>query len=344
MQPPPHDARIESIRPLLPPAILFEEVPASDAALATVARARTDIQNILTRRDPRLLVVVGPCSIHDPVAAVAYAGRLKALASELSDELVVVMRTYFEKPRTVVGWKGLINDPGLDGSFQINQGLRVARRLLHDLAAMGLPPGTEFLDPISPQFIADLVAWGAIGARTTESQTHREMASGLSMPIGFKNGTGGSVKLAVDAVRAARHPHHFLGVTKQGLAGIVATRGNPHCHVILRGGGGEPNYDAASVASAAAMLEAAELSTRLMVDCSHANSGKDPARQPVVAEEVARQRRDGGPVLGLMLESFLEEGRQDIDAGPDLTFGKSITDGCMGWSTTERVLRNLAGR
>jgi len=335
------DLRVTDLRPLLPPAILLEEIPATPAARRTVTTARADIARILAGDDPRLIAVVGPCSVHDPDAARDYGRRLHALATELSDDLLVVMRTYFEKPRTVTGWKGLINDPTLDGRFRVNDGLRLARRLLLDLAELGLPPGTEFLDPITPQFFADLVAWGAIGARTTESQTHREMASGLSMPIGFKNGTGGSVKMAVDAVRAAQHPHRFLGVTKQGIAAIVATSGNPDCHVILRGGSRGPNHHRTDVDVAAAMLARQGLPPRVLIDCSHGNSGKDPNKQPAVAAEVAAQVRDGSPaVLGVMLESFLVPGRQDL--GPDLVYGQSVTDGCMGLDTTEAVLRDLA--
>jgi 3-deoxy-7-phosphoheptulonate synthase len=341
MTAPSDDLRVSGLRPLLPPAILHEEIPATDAAIATVRRGRDDVVAILERRDHRLLVVVGPCSVHDPDAARAYGERLARLQDTVRERIVVVMRTYFEKPRTVVGWKGLVNDPGLDGSFDVNRGLRLARRLLRDLAEMGLAPGTEWLDPITPQFFADLVAWGAIGARTTESQTHREMASGLSMPVGFKNGTDGGVQIAVDAVRAARHPHHFLGVTKQGLAAIVATSGNPACHVILRGGRGGPNHHATAVREAADRLAKAGLPDRVLVDCSHANSGSDPERQPAVALDVAAQlRRGDAPILGVMIESFLEPGRQDL--GGTLTFGKSVTDGCVGWDTTEDLLRRLA--
>jgi len=335
------DVRVDSVRPLLPPAILMEEIPATDAARKTVAEGREAVARVLRGEDRRLVVVVGPCSIHDPDAAREYAGRLVAQAGRLADHLLIVMRTYFEKPRTVVGWKGLINDPHLDGSFKINDGLRIARGLLRDLAEMGLPAGTEFLDPISPQFVADLVAWGAIGARTTESQVHRELASGLSMPIGFKNGTAGSVKIAVEAVRSARHPHRFLGVTKEGISAIVSTRGNPDGHVILRGGS-KPNHDAVSVTAAAAMLAENHLPARVMVDCSHANSGKDHVRQRAVASEVAAQVATGGsPVFGVMLESFLVEGRQELEDG-DLVRGKSITDACMGWDATVSALEELA--
>src|SRR5216110_583908 len=266
------DLHVESIRPLLPPAILLEELPLSETGSVVVGRTRTDVIRILTGEDDRLIVVVGPCSIHDPAAGLDYARRLKQLADELGRDLRLVMRVYFEKPRTTVGWKGLINDPHLDGSFAINEGLRLARRLLLDLVELGLPSGCEFLDPITPQFISDLVSWGAIGARTTESQVHRELASGLSMPVGFKNGTEGGIKIAIDAVRAAAHPHRFIGVTEQGLAGIVATRGNPDCLIILRGGARGPNYDRASVRSFLEALAAAGVGQRIMVDASHGNS------------------------------------------------------------------------
>src|SRR4051812_7131649 len=330
------DIRIEKLRPLLPPAILMEELPLDEDQARQVATARTEIGDILLGRDDRLVVVVGPCSVHDTGAALEYAARLKQAADRHRSELFVVMRTYFEKPRTTVGWKGLINDPDLDGSFAINRGLRVARAFLRDVVALGLPTGTEFLDPISPQFVADLVSWGAIGARTTESQVHRELASGLSMPVGFKNGTSGTVQIAVDAVRSAASPHHFLSVTKQGLAAIVSTRGNPLCHVILRGGSNGPNYSAAHIAEATQSLGKAGLRPAVMVDCSHANSGKDPSRQPAVfAEIAARVARGDRNVFGLMVESFLVSGRQDITPGIPLTYGQSITDACLGWPETE---------
>ena len=343
MSAPTDDLRIDSLRPLLPPAILMEEIPISDAARSTVMRARRDVARIIAGDDRRLMVVVGPCSVHDPAAAREYGARLRPLADELSPELCLVMRTYFEKPRTVVGWKGLINDPGIDGSFRINDGLRIARRLLLDLAESGLPPGTEFLDPISPQFVADLVSWGAIGARTTESQVHREMASGLSMPVGFKNATDGTIRIAIEAVQSAQHRHRFLGVTKEGISAIVTTRGNPDCHVILRGGDDGPNYDRDHIERTAATLADRGLAPRLMVDCSHANSRKDHERQALVAEEVARQLQDGNRhICGVMLESFLVPGRQDVANGQALTYGQSITDACMGWDLTVEVLRNLA--
>jgi len=337
------DLRVESIRPLLPPAILIEELPLGERAAQTVSGAREAIGRILNREDDRILVVVGPCSIHDPKAAREYARRLKQLADGLAADLHIVMRVYFEKPRTTVGWKGLINDPHLNGSYAINEGVRIGRRLLLDLLELGVPAGCEFLDPISPQFTSDLVSWGAIGARTTESQTHRELASGLSMPVGFKNGTDGSVQIAIDALRAVAHPHSFLGVTEQGLAGIVVTRGNPDCHVILRGGQSGPNYDAISVQKTLAALRDAGLPQRLMVDTSHGNSEKDFRRQPVVARDVAAQIAQGETgIIGLMMESFLVDGRQDLVEPSRLTYGQSITDACMGWEMTVPVLEDLA--
>jgi 3-deoxy-7-phosphoheptulonate synthase len=337
------DLRIDALRPLLPPAILMEEFPLGEVSSATVAHGREQVQRVLRRQDDRLLAVVGPCSIHDPEAGREYGRRLLELAGALREDLLLVMRVYFEKPRTIVGWKGLINDPNLDESFNINQGLRLARRFLLDLAEMGLPAGSEFLDPITPQFIADLVSWGAIGARTSESQVHRELASGLSMPVGFKNGTAGSIQIAIDAIRSAAHPHHFLSVTKQGVAAIVSTRGNEDCHLILRGGSSGPNYDADSIARTVAAMEASDLEARILVDCSHANSGKDPARQPEVAHEVARQVAAGSrAIAGVMIESFLEEGRQDVRPGQEPVFGKSITDACLGWERTVAALRDLA--
>jgi len=336
------DLRVESIRPLLPPAILLEELPLSEAS-QVIARARDEVAAILAGTDERLIVVVGPCSVHDPAAAGEYARRLKKLADELASDLRIVMRVYFEKPRTTVGWKGLINDPRLDGSFAINEGLRLARRLLLDLAGLGVPAGCEFLDPITPQFIADLVTWGAIGARTTESQVHRELASALSMPVGFKNGTDGGVQIAIDALRAVAHPHRFLGVTEQGLAGIVSTRGNPDCHVILRGGQSGPNYDAGSVGKTLDALRDAGLPTRLMIDTSHGNSEKDYRRQPVAARDIGKQVAQGeAGIVGLMMESFLVDGRQDLRDPARLVYGQSITDACMGWEMTVPVLRELA--
>jgi 3-deoxy-7-phosphoheptulonate synthase len=319
---PTDDLRIEQIRPLIPPAILMENLPLSEKASTTVAESREAVARVLRQQDDRLVVVVGPCSIHDVEAARDYARGLQAVAAELADALVVVMRVYFEKPRTTVGWKGLINDPRLDGTFRVNEGLNLARGLLLDLAEMGVPAGCEFLDTITPQYIADVVSWGAIGARTTESQVHRELASGLSVPVGFKNGTDGNIQIAIDAIQAAGHPHHFLSVTKQGLSAIVATRGNPDCHLILRGGNSEPNYDAAAVARAIAVLEKAKLPARLMIDCSHGNSRKDPARQPAVASDIAGQIRAGGrTIAGVMIESHLVGGRQDATPGKPLTRG-----------------------
>ena len=337
------DLHVESIRPLLPPAILLEELPLSDKGSQVVARARKEVARILSGEGDRLIVIVGPCSIHDPKAGLEYARRLEAVADELSEDLRIVMRVYFEKPRTTVGWKGLINDPILDGSFAINEGLRLARRLLLDLAELGLPSGCEFLDPITPQFISDLVTWGAIGARTTESQVHRELASGLSMPVGFKNGTDGGVQIAIDALRAVAHPHRFLGVTEQGLAGIVSTRGNPDCHVILRGGQSGPNYDAGSVGKTLDALRDAGLPARLMIDTSHGNSEKDYRRQPIVARDIGKQVAQGETgIVGLMMESFLVDGRQDLRDPARLVYGQSVTDACMGWETTVPVLRELA--
>ncbi|HUE75657.1 MAG TPA: 3-deoxy-7-phosphoheptulonate synthase [Chloroflexota bacterium] len=337
------DVRIDNIRPLIPPAILLEDLPLSAEQTVSVSRAREDIVRTLDGLDDRLIVVVGPCSIHDPVAGLDYARRLRDLAGELSKDLLIVMRTYFEKPRTTVGWKGLINDPHLDESFVVNDGLRLSRRFLLDIVALGLPTGGEFLDPISPQFFADAIAWAAIGARTSESQIHRQLASGLSMPVGFKNGTDGDLQAAIDGLLAAAHPHRFFGVTEQGLAAIVTTRGNSDCHVILRGGRGGPNYDAASVSSALTALRRAGLSPRLMIDASHGNSGKDHRQQPIVSRDIAGQiARGEAGIVGVMLESFLVEGRQDLTAAPRLTYGQSITDACIGWDTTVEVLRELA--
>jgi 3-deoxy-7-phosphoheptulonate synthase len=337
------DLRIESYRPLLPPAILLEELPLTEQGVETVARGRQDVARILRGEDDRLILIVGPCSIHDPDAGLEYGRRLQKLADRHGDELCIVMRVYFEKPRTTVGWKGLINDPRLDGSFAINEGLRKARHFLLDLATMGMPVGCEFLDPISPQYTSDTVSWGAIGARTTESQVHRELASGLSMPIGFKNGTDGGVQIAIDAVRAAAHPHRFLGVTEQGLAAIVSTAGNQDCHVILRGGESGPNYDAVNVQKAASAMRAAGMAPRLMVDASHGNSSKDYRRQPAVVHDVAAQVAEGETaIVGMMIESFLVDGRQDLVDPCALRYGQSITDACMGWDMTVPVIAHLA--
>jgi len=343
MQHPTDDLRIRDLKPLLPPEILMEEIAASERACTTIASARAEIARILHGGDDRLLVVVGPCSIHDPAAGLDYARRLAAAVPAYRDDLMIVMRVYFEKPRTTIGWKGLINDPHLDDSYAINHGLRLARKFLLDVNELGLPTGTEFLDPITPQFLADLVSWGAIGARTSESQVHRELASGLSMPVGFKNGTDGSVQTAIDGIRSSAHPHHFLSVTKQGVAAIVATNGNPDCHIILRGGSAGPNYDAASVGRAAEQLKKIGLEPRVMVDCSHANSNKDHERQPAVVEAIAAQIAGGShAVLGVMLESFLVDGRQDHDKGKPLVFGQSITDKCLAWDRTLPLLDQLA--
>jgi 3-deoxy-7-phosphoheptulonate synthase len=336
------DLRIKGIQEVSAPEVVREEIPLTDAAAETVYNARQGIHQILHGEDDRLLVVVGPCSIHDVDAALDYAGRLARLREEHRDALQIVMRVYFEKPRTTVGWKGLINDPDLDGSFHINKGLRVARGLLRDLAVRGMPAATEYLDLISPQYIADLVSWGAIGARTTESQVHRELASGLSCPVGFKNSTDGSLQVAIDAIRSASRPHHFLSVTKAGRSAIFSTSGNDDCHIILRGGR-QPNYDSESIDQACAQLRAAELPEVVMVDCSHANSRKDPARQAEVVRSVAEQVAGGDRrIIGLMLESHLRGGRQDIVAGKPLVYGQSITDACMGWDDSEAALRVLA--
>ena len=337
------DLRIERIRPLISPAILMEELPISERASTTVAESRNAITRCLRDEDDRLVVVVGPCSIHDVHAAREYGQRLHALIDSVSDALCVVMRVYFEKPRTTVGWKGLINDPRLDGTFAVNEGLRIARDLLLWLGELGLPVGCEFLDTITPQYIADLVSWGAIGARTTESQVHRELASGLSVPVGFKNGTDGNIQIAIDAVRAASHPHQFLSVTKQGLSAIVATRGNPDCHVILRGGSQGPNYEAGPVAKATNTLAKVGLSPRVMVDCSHGNSRKDPVRQPSVVGDIAGQIAAGSRAIsGVMIESHLVGGRQDCEPGKPLVYGQSITDACLAWDATVPLLHELA--
>jgi 3-deoxy-7-phosphoheptulonate synthase len=339
------DQRIEQISPLLSPALLRQELPSSPDVVETVARGRDRVTDVLDGRDDRLLVVVGPCSVHDPEAGLDYTRRLAAHAESVSDELCVVMRTYFEKPRTTVGWKGLINDPGLDGTFDVNRGLRTARRFLLDVCELGLPVGCEFLDPITPQFIADVVTWGSIGARTAASQVHRQLVSGLSMPVGIKNGTDGDVSAAVDGIRAAGASHVFMGVNADGLAALVTTSGNPDAHVILRGGA-VPNYSAGDVADTRERLRAAGLAERVVVDASHGNSGKDHRRQPGVVLDVAGQVAQGQTgIVGLMLESFLVEGRQDI-SGPEglrgLVYGQSVTDACMSWETTEPLLHQLA--
>ncbi len=336
------DLRIKQIKELSTPAEVMREIPRTLTATRIVMAARNAIHAILHGTDDRLLVVVGPCSVHDPAAAVDYAERLATLRERLVERIEIVMRVYFEKPRTTVGWKGLVNDPDLDGSFNINKGLRLARNLLSAVNNLGLPTATEFLDMTTPQYIADLVAWAAIGARTTESQIHRELASGLSCPVGFKNGTDGNVRIAAEAVKSASHPHHFMAVTKGGRSAIAATSGNDDCHIILRGGS-KPNYDSASVASAAAELGRAGVAQRMMVDTSHANSSKKPENQPKVAADIAHQLSDGETrIMGVMIESNLVAGRQDVLPGVTLTYGQSITDGCIDWTTTVQVLNVLA--
>ena len=336
------DLRIKEIKELAPPAHLLREFPITDKAAQMVYQTRTEIHRILHGADDRLLVIMGPCSIHDVKAAQEYAARLTEVKQHLAHDLLVLMRVYFEKPRTTVGWKGLINDPNLDGSFSINEGLRVGRQLLLDLNEMGMPAGCEFLDMITPQYIADLVAWGAIGARTTESQVHRELASGLSCPVGFKNGTDGNIKIAVDAIRAAQAPHHFLSVTKGGHSAIVSTTGNEDCHIILRGGKA-PNYDAASVDAAARGLAETGIPGRLMIDFSHGNSSKLAQKQVEVGHDVAQQLADGEDrIFGIMAESHLKAGRQDLVPGKELVYGQSITDGCIGWEDSRALLEVLA--
>ena len=336
------DVRIKEIKELSPPAHILREFPATDKAADTTFQARNDLHRVLHGADDRLIVVVGPCSIHDYDAAMEYAARLVGEHARLADDLVILMRVYFEKPRTTVGWKGLINDPRLDGSFRINDGLRLARRLLWEINELGLPCATEFLDTITPQYTADLIAWGAIGARTTESQVHRELASGLSCPVGFKNGTDGNVRIAVDAIKAAASPHHFLSVTKAGHSAIVSTNGNEDCHVILRGGTA-PNYDAAAIDAACSELAKAGLAARAMIDCSHANSRKKFELQIDVAGEVGAQIAAGDErVVGVMIESHLKPGRQDLTPGKPLEYGQSVTDACIGWDDTVQVLDALA--
>jgi 3-deoxy-7-phosphoheptulonate synthase len=336
------DLRIRKIQELAPPAHLIREFPCTERASTVVHDAREAIHRVLHGMDDRLVVVIGPCSIHDPRAGREYAARLLDERKRHAGELEIVMRVYFEKPRTTVGWKGLINDPNLDGSFDINRGLRLARQLLLEIDELGVPAGCEYLDMITPQYLADLVSWGAIGARTTESQVHRELASGLSCPVGFKNGTDGNVRIAVDAIKAAQQPHHFLSVTKGGISAIVSTNGNEDCHVILRGGKA-PNYDAASVASACAELAKAGLAQRLMVDASHANAAKIPENQVKVCADVAAQLAGGEErIVGVMVESHLVGGRQDLVKGKELAYGQSITDACLGWEDSARALELLA--
>jgi len=337
------DLRICETKEVVAPVQVHDEIPMTEAAANTILQARTDIHNVLTGKDDRLVVIVGPCSIHDTEAAHEYAGLLKTAKEELKKELVIIMRVYFEKPRTTVGWKGLINDPELNYSFNINKGLRVARQLLLDLNSLGVPAATEYLDLITPQYISDMISWGAIGARTTESQVHRELASGLSCPVGFKNATDGGIKIAIDAINSAMSPHHFLSVTKAGHSAIFSTRGNEDAHIILRGGNDEPNYDAVNVEKVAERLKKSNLETNIMIDFSHANSLKQCQRQLVVAEDVSGQiARGDSRIMGAMVESHLVAGRQDIVEGQELVYGQSITDACLGWDDTVQLLHSLA--
>jgi 3-deoxy-7-phosphoheptulonate synthase len=336
------DLRIAAMSEVVPPVQLHKDCPVSEAASKLIFDTRTAIHNILEGRDDRLLVIIGPCSVHDPVAALEYAQHLQTMRKELREDLLIVMRVYFEKPRTTVGWKGLINDPDLDDSYQINKGLYVARKLLLDINGLGVPAATEFLDLITPQYIADLISWGAIGARTTESQVHRELASGLSSPVGFKNGTDGTLSIAIDAIRAASQPHNFLSLTKAGHSAIFSTTGNEDCHIILRGGR-EPNYDAQSVAIAVNELESAKQNPKLMIDFSHANSRKQHEKQIEVGHDVAGQIAAGNKhIMGVMIESHLKAGRQNVEPGKELVYGQSITDACIGWDDSEPLLRVLA--
>ena len=338
------DIRIDEIRQLLPPSLLLSELPILESSAQLINSTRSDIDNVLNGLSDKLLVVVGPCSIHDQKAAIEYADHVRKWISKYSNDLLIVMRVYFEKPRTTVGWKGLINDPSLDNSFDINNGLKIARSLLSEINEMGVPAGTEFLDAISPQYYADLISWGAIGARTTESQIHRELASGLSMPIGFKNGTGGSIKIAVDGIKAASQPHHFLSVTKQGVSGIVKTRGNKSCHIILRGSSNGPNCDSDSINETSRLLKDNDLPGQLMVDCSHGNSLKDYKRQVSVAENLSEQISNGSTdIASVMIESNLVEGNQKISSNlSDLVYGQSVTDSCVGLEDTEKILSMFA--
>lgn len=340
------NVNVASQETLITPEALKKEMPLSDKAADSVASGRQAIYDIMDGKDHRIFVVVGPCSIHDVKAAREYAEKLKALADEVSDTLLIVMRVYFEKPRTTVGWKGLINDPHLDDTFDIEQGLHIGRRLLLDIAELGLPTATEALDPISPQYLQDTISWSAIGARTTESQTHREMSSGLSMAIGFKNGTDGSLDVAVNAMKSVSHPHSFLGINQQGQVAIIRTRGNAYGHVVLRGGGGKPNYDSVSVALCEQALDKAGLRKSIMVDCSHANSNKDPGIQPLVVQDIAHQILEGNKsIQGLMIESHLNWGNQSIPENlADLKYGVSVTDACIDWATTEKCLRDMRNK
>ena len=337
------DVNLQSIHPLVTPAELKTELPLTESAYQTVLHGRETIRNILDGKDKRIFVVIGPCSIHDPVAAHEYADRLKVLSDKIKDSIYIVMRVYFEKPRTTVGWKGLINDPDMNDSFNIEKGLRIGRKLLVELNEKGLPCATEALDPNSPQYYQDLITWSAIGARTTESQTHREMSSGLSAPVGFKNGTDGGLTVATNAMQSVKHGHHFLGLNNQGQVSVIRTSGNPYAHVVLRGGNGKPNYDAGSVAEAEAALAKAKVSTKIMIDTSHANSNKDPFLQPLVLKNITEQIIDGNKsIIGIMVESHLKGGRQEIPENLcDLEYGKSVTDGCIDWDTTEKVLLEM---
>ncbi|KAA8984583.1 3-deoxy-7-phosphoheptulonate synthase [Halospina sp. K52047b] len=336
------NVNIEEQQVLTTPAALKEQLPLTDAARRTVLEGRQTINNILDGKDPRLFLVVGPCSIHDPDAALDYARRLKALADEVSDTLFLVMRVYFEKPRTTTGWKGLINDPHLDDSFDIERGLYIGRKLLLDIAELGLPTATEALDPTAPQYLQDTIAWSAIGARTTESQTHREMSSGLSMAVGFKNGTDGSLDVAVNAMNSTANPHSFLGIDQNGQVAITRTKGNPYSHVVLRGGGGSPNYDSVNVALCEKELQAADVRNAIMVDCSHANSNKDPAVQPLVMQDVTHQIKEGNrSIIGLMVESNINWGKQKLAAMDEMEYGVSVTDACIDWETTDRAIRQM---
>src|SRR5699024_2987605 len=340
------DINIASQTPLITPREIKNKLPLTDTARETVAEGREIIRNILDRKDPRLFIVIGPCSIHDVDAAMDYAKRLKKLNDEVGDVLYLVQRVYFEKPRTTVGWKGLINDPYMNNTFKIEDGLHIARKLLINMAELGLATSTEALDPITPQYLQDLISWSAIGARTTESQTHREMSSGLSSPVGFKNGTDGSLDVAINAMLSVKHPHRFLGIDADGMTAVTVTTGNPYAHVVLRGGGGKPNYDSVSIALAEQALEKAKVSTNIMVDCSHANSNKDPSLQPLVMENITNQILDGNKsIVGLMVESHIKAGNQSIPEDlSQLEYGVSVTDGCIDWETTENALRNMANK
>ncbi len=339
-----HNIHISDQTTLITPNALRSKVPLSESAAETVIHGRQQVFDIIDRKDPRVLCVVGPCSIHDTKAAIDYAKKLKVLAHELKDELLIVMRVYFEKPRTTVGWKGLINDPYLNDTFKIEEGLEIGRKLLVDIAELGLPTATEALDPISPQYLQDLVSWSAIGARTTESQTHREMSSGLSCAVGFKNGTDGSLDVAVNALLSVQHPHRFLGINSDGSVAITKTKGNPFAHIVLRGGGGKPNYDSVHVSLSEQQLDKAKLPKNIMIDCSHSNSNKDPNLQPLVCENIAQQIAEGNAsIMGIMIESHINGGSQKLSGTlKDLEYGVSITDGCISWEDTEKCLRSFA--